>query len=291
MHYYTAPKLFLFELLPSFITRAVVLDADLLVLRPICKLADDFGARILQPGKEHTAFGYAFESQNEYNHSDANPHAAVVGDLVHNRTANGGVAVHELVRMRSSTHYHNLLQQVFNLDFDDRSLGLGKRQMLRTGDQDVLALSASLFPAEFDQVRDTLPCEWNWQLCVLFYAFALDGGGDNTCQQPPAAVHFNCGNEVKQAGIELLQLLHEDTKLKAVASNEARSCPCTAMELRLQRAFVRNGQLVGNCRNASIYFPGIESRACNSTYLLQHCEQGLCGHDWGQDPNLRHVVS
>ena len=86
----TAAKLFLFQAMPAFVQRVLVLDSDIVVLQPVCQLTDHFGEQIRQPGKDNVVISYAREQQNTYAEGSKNYSTAV----------NGGVAVHELVRMR-----------------------------------------------------------------------------------------------------------------------------------------------------------------------------------------------
>ena len=99
-----------------------------------------------------------------------------------------------------------------------------------------------------------LPCEWNWQLCLSWYARPRTSAyhdHNGLCGEPPKLLHANCGVKPALAALDI-----------------SRAPEATARNVeRLDRA-LRSSH---DCARAAQLRPwlGVERTACNATFLLQ----------------------
>ena len=112
-----------------------------------------------------------------------------------------------------------------------------------------------------------LPCEWNWQVCIDWYVTARSlhrlwsfkkralraNRYDSSCHEPPKLLHFNGGPQWKAA----FNQLDFGARGAAVLSHNL---------VAVQRALDASRSL---CIEAERTLPGIASRACNVSFLLQ----------------------
>ena len=262
-HTYTAPKLFLYEILPRHVSRVLVLDSDLYPMADVSELWDAFDATAA--AQHSVVLGCAYEGQSAYRmmwlDALSGPEASGY---------NGGVCLHLLDRMRTSRAYHELLSKLAVLmrletpgKFDAKMLA----RMVDMGDQTALSLAPGVEPDVWKALFSPLPCEWNWQVCVDWYATAKDlhrlwsfknralraNRYDSSCQQPPKLLHFNGGSQWKD-GFQRLDLITRG------ASALSRNVAAVERALAASRAV---------CDGADRIVPGIASRACNASFLLQ----------------------
>ena len=270
-HLYTAPKLFAYELLPRSVDRAIMLDFDQLVLRPLCELHDAFGSALARPGRELVVVGYAHEQQNEY---------AIRHGISHGATSNGGVAVHELRRMRVQGGYAELLRKALATGLGELGPDAG------LGDQSVLTLAAARWPAEWASLAETLPCEWNWQACLFWYYRVLHHpmylhlrrapkpGGLNAsaarqCARPPKILHVNC---MDKAALVTALLAHA---LRAAERGDcdalSRPALVALLDRQLRTAHAPKELVLDASRLCALTAPLLpERRVCNASFLLHH---------------------
>ena len=253
----TAAKLFLFQVMPEFVHRALVIDSDTVVLHPVCQLTDHFGEQIQQPGRENVVISYAHEQQNTYQQSSKN----------YSTTVNGGVAVHELVRMRTQGHYRKILQELM-------AIGLPMAQSDFLADQSIYVEIAQRYPSQWAQLHEELPCEWNWQLCLFWYAKSKKGvGSDVSCPRPPKILHTLC--TAKDVGYRLVGRILEPN-----------GCDCRDMLAMLQE-HIRDKQtgMGKDCARVGHTYPALRGRHCEPKFLLHNCAAStVCG------PTARHIL-
>ena len=253
----TAAKLFLFQVMPEFVHRALVIDSDIVVLHPVCQLTDHFGEQIKQPGKDNVVISYAHEQQNTYQ----------TGSKNYSTTVNGGVAVHELVRMRSQGHYRKVLQELMEI-------GLPMAQSDSTADQSIFVEIAQRYPSQWAQLHEELPCEWNWQLCLYWYTKDTGAGGrDVSCPQPPKILHTLC--TAKDVGKRLAERIIEPN-----------GCDCRDLMTVLQEYRAdKHGGMGKDCARAGHAYPSLMKRHCDPKFLLHNCDTStVC------EPASRHVL-
>jgi len=262
-HTYTVLKLFLYEVLPRNVPRALLLDTDLYAMADVCELWDAFAAATThQPS---VVLGCAYEGQSAYRmmwlDALSGPEASGY---------NGGVCVHILERMHTSSAWHELLSRLAELmyletpgKFDMKMLA----RMVDLGDQTALSLAAGVAPDLWKALFSPLPCEWNWQVCIDWYANAKylnrvwsfkaralrANQYDSSCHQPPKLLHFNGGSQWKQAF----------SRLNLVS----RGSIALSHNLAVVQRVLRVSRDV--CGGAEQTVPGIASRACNASFLLQ----------------------
>jgi len=153
-------KPLLHYLMPK-VRRLILLDTDIVVLRPIERLYrhfDGFGAAVV---------GVANEQTNMYQRSSG---WRLVGK-------NGGVQLLDLHGMRASAEYSRSL--------DEYAAGLTKEWIGFLGDQ---SLYTQMTGGVWRQLIHTLPCEWNRQISMQF------GFGNrtvHTCPNQCALLHAN----------------------------------------------------------------------------------------------------
>lgn len=171
-------KVMLHWILPADVGRLILLDTDLVPLRDLATLKDEFGTM----RRRGALFGVAAEQSLFYSSGQNMPHG-VPG-------YNTGVWLMDLVAMRKSSWYAWLL--------DAYQAGALFRKLGMVPDQNLINGVASLTPA----LVHTISCGWNRQMM----AWTLSSGGhvlhannfpsDATnrtliCHEPCSILHFN----------------------------------------------------------------------------------------------------
>lgn len=153
-------KPLLHYLMPT-VRRLILLDTDVVVLRPIEQLYrqfDRFGAAVVGVGNEQT---------NMY---QRNSGWKLVGK-------NGGVQLLDLHGMRASAEYSRSL--------DEHAAGLAKEWIGYLGDQ---SLYTQMAGGRWRQLMHTLPCEWNRQISAQF---GFSNRTVHACANQCALLHAN----------------------------------------------------------------------------------------------------
>lgn len=274
---YTAPKLFMHELLPPFVEQCLVLDCDVLALGDACALADAAAGRFAS--SRRAALIYAHEQATHYERFDQ---AGLFGrprprePPGATRTAfgfNGGVAVLQLARLRTEPRYPALLAAVREAatalpaetatHLADTRLGRGVYPL---DDQTALTLAAGWHGAEMAALLLPLPCEWNWQVSLGWYTKLVKGRPihttDGTCYEPPALLHANAMLK------PVVRALHRRRAPSADGSEGETRLSRETLVDALGRYFAGRVE-AGRCARASLAIPSIRSRFCNATFLLQ----------------------
>eukprot|EP00966_Prymnesium_polylepis_P327565 7383434-Prymnesium_polylepis.2 len=187
---------------------------------------------------------------------------------------NSGVFLHRLDRMRAQPAYRTLLPRMAALLRLSQRVRHGAFEVLMmhrladSGDQTALAVAASAERALWSGLMVPLPCEWNWQVDIFWFAVAQYNVPrrplfklralrinkyDSTCHEAPRLLFFNGGQTWTRA--------HSSLELgtrgpAAFAYNAA----VLRKILKGQRAF---------CLAAAATLPSIVERACNASFLLQ----------------------
>ena len=264
----TVAKLFLHELLPPTVTQVMVIDPQVYAMSDIVELWDWFGQQMaLNPD---AVLGYAPEGQNFYRMMYA-------GSMSENEAAsyNSGVFLQRLDRIRSQPGYRALLPRMEALMRMKESARHPTfevpmmHRLLDLGDQTALAVAASAERTLWKGLMVPLPCEWNWQSSVVWFAHAkwilprrgafkvpalLLNQHDSTCHEPPKLLLFN-------------SVLGKRTHAKLELSTRGPAAHELNMAV-LKKALT--GKLhQSDCQAAAETLASVMERACNATFLLQ----------------------
>lgn len=221
-HTYTVPKLFLNEILPDYVEQAITLDADVVALSDVVRLADKVSASVHMDGDG--ALFYAAEQQNKYRWT-LNWTLASSPWPTHRNGVNGGVGVQRVDRLRTSEPYRQIMWQLLE-ELDNVIVGGSRERSLAVnlGDQTAFSAAAVVAPVVWARLARELPCEWNWQTCVWSYGRTqecpLHEGRleltklremgyedlncssrsvlhDGSCHHAPRLLHFDCPGDLK----------------------------------------------------------------------------------------------
>lgn len=258
-HSYAAVKLFCVELLPASVERVVIMDTDVVPLVDVAGLMGWYAA--VAGSDANVVVAYAQESVHFYE--------AVLRKGSPRKTRglgfNGGVAVHDLARLRAAPgrRYYAALREllkpatasqlVYETYLYPTSHALYAFAVF-CGDQTVLTVADAAFPAFSDLVA-LVPCEWNFLMNLQPYEApsraALQARraplpGDETCREPPKILHFNnpfaSAKYVASARVQRV----EPALAHYVRRRLARACPLLEQT----------------------YGVGMTGRMCNTTFLL-----------------------
>jgi hypothetical protein len=269
---YTAPKLFLYNLLQPFVEQCLVLDNDLLALGDACALADYATARFasarsagLMYAREQMSHHERFLRAGLYGSKPPATDAALFG-------FNGGVAVHQLARLRQDSSYSQLLsavrEEVTALPEETRAAV----KLDPVDDQTALTLAAGWREARTAALILPLPCEWNWQMSLWWYTMTSHAKpvhqADSTCYEPPRLLHANAYGKPVVRALHRRREVSTATHLRPGETVLSRKTIVDALSEHLMQRVQ-----AGNCGRASISIPSIASRFCNATFLLQRLHE------------------
>lgn len=277
---FTVTKLFAHRLLS--LNRTMILDDDIYAMADVCELWDEFELQtILQP---ELLLGYASEQQNEYSLLSMLSFMPGLPPLG-TQGYNGGVAILALDRMRTHGAFeaslaiaHKVAQEIHEECKTTSSASYCEHiscSLLLLGDQTILTLASLLSPG-WSNLMWRMPCEWNWQTSIAYYAPANHDNRryvrgicrekmeqmmrrDSTCAQPPKLLHFNYPQPLKKA--------HQLEFRMFRGEPNARRHNIEA----LSSAF-RDVEVQQTCR-MSEQFVNISHRACNASFLLSRLRE------------------
>mmetsp|Transcript_19797 Transcript_19797/g.49450 ORF Transcript_19797/g.49450 Transcript_19797/m.49450 type:complete len:173 (-) Transcript_19797:38-556(-) len=145
------------------------------------------------------------------------------------------------------------------------------QRLMDLGDQTVLAVAARAASSLWRGLMLPLPCAWNWQLSLVWYAHAKwilpqkfnfkalalrINTHDSSCHEPPKLLYFNT-----------------DSWRRARLYLELRSRgPSALVRNAAMLRTVLNSRyfdMMGDCRAAASTLLSVMERACNPTFLLQ----------------------
>lgn len=176
--------------MPKDMKKVIMLDSDLKVKADILELQDHFSKF-----SDENIMGIAHEMQPVYRHifhmyRNKNPATRVGNPPPDGLTGfNSGVLLLNLERMRNSVLYNSMLNADVVGNLTTKYLFKG-----HLGDQDFF----SLISLEHENLFYTLPCSWNYQLCVWWknngYSEVFDQY--HKCNDQVKIYHMNCNTQI-----------------------------------------------------------------------------------------------
>ena len=126
-----------------------------------------------------------------------------------------------------------------------------------SGDQSIFTWMSSSHPILWRKLAFTLDCEWNWQLCLHWYAESrAERKLNSICPRAPKLLHANCPETLKRAlwkldmgARSMAALLYNRNILETAFQTPELAHMCTKAEERLPK-------------------PSVFATACNATFLL-----------------------